>query len=177
MLAHRSPFASRRELARLAMEMTAAPDPDTARAGVPADPPFDAVAALGYHPIIGRWLAVTALGPANLEFDPGGEMFIKWPHTGDGGQPGHHDEFTSTGAGVWRPVSATGFDVVIAMGDTNEAGLVTGATVLECRATVAGDGESFRSQGAADRVFRASFALDPALDLVTSLAPLSGIRM
>lgn len=168
------PGASRRDFSRFAVAMgVAALAPAAAR----ADSAFDAVAALDHHPIIGRWLAVTALGPADLECDAGGEVFINWPHSGDGGVAGDYYEYFTAAAGAWRPTSATDFEIAVVLGDTDEAGLVIGATVLECHATVDADGSTFRASGGNDRLLRVSFAGNSGLDVITSLAPLSGIRM
>jgi hypothetical protein len=175
---HRRPIASRREFTRLAMVTTiTALGPTEAWANGPADATFNAAAALATHPVIGRWLAVTALGPAHLSFDPGGEVLIVWPHSGDSGQLGNYYEYSTSATGAWRPVSAVDFDVVVTMGDTDDKSLVTGATTMESRARVARDGASFRGIGPADRMLRATFTTSPSLDLVTSLAPMSGIRM
>jgi len=169
-----SPNLSRRNLTRYGMAMAVLA---LGPAGARADTSFDAVGALAHHPIIGRWLAVTALGPADLECDPGGDAFITWPHSGDDGLPGNYYEYFTSASGAWRATSATEFDVVVVMGDTDEAGLVIGATILESHASVDGDGATFRASGANDRMMRVSFAANSGLDVITSLAPLSGIRM
>jgi hypothetical protein len=174
----RRPIASRREFTRLAMVTTiTALGPTEAWANGPADATYNSAAALASHPIIGRWLAVTALGPADLHFDAGGEVLIVWPHSGDGGQSGNYYEYSTSAIGAWRPVSDVDFDVVVTMGDIDDSGSVTGATTMESRARVAKDGASFRAIGPADRMMRATFTSSPSLDLVTSLAPMSGIRM
>ena len=116
------PNASRRDLARFAAAIAvSALVPVEARAGSS----FDVAAALAHHPIIGRWLAVTALGPADLQCDAGGEAFITWPHSGDHETTGEYYEYFTSASGVWRPTSATEFDMAIVVGDTDEAGLVT----------------------------------------------------
>jgi hypothetical protein len=169
-----NPNASRRDLARFAMAIaTTALVPVVAH----ADTSFNTAAALAHHPIIGRWLAVTALGPADLQCDAGGEAVITWPHSGDHATTGEYYEYFTSASGVWRPTSATEFDMAIVVGDTDEAGLVIGATVLESHAIVDAGGSAFRASGESDRLLRASFAANFALDLITSLAPLSGIRM
>ena len=164
--------ASRRDLARVAMVAAIS---TLAPADARADSSFDVVAALAHHPIIGRWLGVTALGPADMQFDTGGGVFVTWPHSGDDEVSGNYYEYSSVAAGAWRPTSATEFEIAVVLGNTDDLGMVIGATVLESHGVV--EDASFRATDGNNRIMRASFAANPALDLITSLAPLSGIRM
>jgi hypothetical protein len=147
------------------------------RADSTAHASWETVLVHGVHPIIGNWLAVTPLGPAQLVFDARGNLLVVWPHSRDG--PNGYFEYTTSATGFWCPVSASTL-LLSAVGiDVDEAGIVVGMTTLTSRPAVDGDGNTFQSDGTTDRIATTTLGgtttVWPGTD--TSLAPISGIRM
>ena len=129
------------------------------------------------HPIIGAWLAVTPLGPAELDFDAQGDVLVVWPHSGDG--PNGYYEYTTTARGIWYPVSEDTLLLTIVACEADAEGTVIGLVAIMSRTVVSSDGGSFRGSAAVDRLTRTSLdgTTTVLLGADATLEPLSGIRM
>jgi hypothetical protein len=129
------------------------------------------------HPITGAWLAVTPLGPAELDFDADGGVLVVWPHSGDG--PGGYYEYTSSATGIWCPVGADTLLLSVVARESDAEGTVTGLVAMTSQPVVSSDGGSFRGSAAVDRLTRTTLDGSTTVLLGTdaTLEPLSGIRM
>jgi hypothetical protein len=139
--------------------------------------PLVAVSAREDHPILGAWLAVTPLGPAELDFDVQGNVLVLWPHSGDG--PNGYYEYSTTARGIWYPVHEDTLLLSTTAWEADAGGTVIGLVAITSRPVVSSDGGSFRGSAAVDQCTRTT--LDGSTTVLlgsnATLEPLSGIRM